>query len=75
MSLLLLGKESLFMATKTLHEVRSMVGSWELQPGDRCAGCSVGIMAHNKETDRKQGGAKKVLYNYSSLDEYVLKYI
>ena len=39
------------MTTKTLHEVRSMPGSWQLQMGDGCAGCSVGIMAHNEEAN------------------------
>jgi len=39
------------MATKTLHEVRSLPGGWQVQPGDGCAGCSVGIMAHNEEAN------------------------
>src|SRR5260370_25926840 len=39
------------MATKTLHEVRSLPGGWQVQPGDGCAGCSVGIMAYNEEAN------------------------
>jgi glycosyltransferase involved in cell wall biosynthesis len=39
------------MTTKTLHEILSMPGSWQLQIGDGCPGCSVGIMAHNEEAN------------------------
>ena len=39
------------MTTKTLHEVRSMPGSWQLQMDDGCAGCSIGIMAYNEEAN------------------------
>ncbi len=39
------------MATKTLHEVRSLPGSRQVQPGDGWAGCSAGIMAHNEEAN------------------------
>ena len=51
MPLLLLGKRDGFMATKTLNEVRSISGSWQLQPDDECLACSVGIMAHNEEAN------------------------
>src|SRR5436309_8945604 len=40
-----------FMATKSLNEVLSTPGNWQLQQGDECAGCSVGIMAHNEEAN------------------------
>jgi biofilm PGA synthesis N-glycosyltransferase PgaC len=36
------------MATKTINEVRPMQGDWEVQQDDECAGCSIGIMAHNE---------------------------
>lgn len=39
------------MATKSLNEVLSTPGDWQLQPGDEGAGCSVGIMAHNEEAN------------------------
>jgi poly-beta-1,6-N-acetyl-D-glucosamine synthase len=39
------------MATKSLNEVLSTPGNWQLQQGDECAGCSVGIMAHNEEAN------------------------
>ncbi len=39
------------MTTKTLHEIRSMPGGWQLQTGDGCADCCVGIMAHNEEAN------------------------
>ncbi len=39
------------MATKTLNEVRPMQGDWRVQQDDECAGCSVGIMAHNEEAN------------------------
>src|SRR5260370_291995 len=39
------------MATKTMHEVRSLPGGWQVQPGDGCAGCSCGIRAHNEEAN------------------------
>ena len=39
------------MATKILHEVRSMQGTREGQQDDEQVGCSVGIMAHNEEAN------------------------
>ena len=39
------------MATRTLPVVRSAPESLQVQPGDGCAGCSVGIMAHNEEAN------------------------
>src|SRR6266699_2894781 len=39
------------MATKILNEVQSIPENWQLQQADECAGCSVGIMAHNEEAN------------------------
>lgn len=39
------------MVAKTLNEVQSVPGSWQLQTGDGCTGCSVGIMAYNEEAN------------------------
>src|SRR6266566_4203074 len=39
------------MATKTLNEVRARAENGQLPQGDDYIGCSVGIMAHNEETN------------------------
>src|SRR6266699_1200046 len=39
------------MATKTLNEVRARAENGQLRQGDDYIGCSVGIMAHNEETN------------------------
>src|SRR5260221_1730670 len=39
------------MATKILNEVQAIPENWQLQQADECAGCSVGIMAHNEEAN------------------------
>jgi biofilm PGA synthesis N-glycosyltransferase PgaC len=39
------------MATKIINEVQEKQGNWQVQQGDECIKCSVGIMAHNEEAN------------------------
>jgi biofilm PGA synthesis N-glycosyltransferase PgaC len=39
------------MATKITHEVQPVPENWRVVQGDEYVGCSIGIMAHNEETN------------------------